>query len=140
MARDITSRPLNVKRGVAMGGFLLIILGVPIAARSDAPLLVFAETILFALVMAVPLGIAIRLAATNRRRGSLPPLDVRRAILVGLTVGVVVETAASTRSSTPLWTFLSNSATVLWVALLVALVMLAIERHRLGPTDDRQAR
>jgi hypothetical protein len=36
-----------------VGGFLLIILGVPVAARSDAPLLVFAETILFALVMAV---------------------------------------------------------------------------------------
>ena len=83
----------SVKRGVAVGGFLLIILGVPVAARSDAPLLVFAETILFALVMAVPLGIAVTLATINRRRASMPPLNVKRALLVGLVVGAVVEAA-----------------------------------------------
>lgn len=137
MARDIMSRPLNVKRGVAMGAFLLIILGVPNAARSDAPLLVFAETILFALVTAILLGIAVTLATINRRRANMPPLNVRRAVLLGLVVGAVIEAAVSTQSSTPLWTFLSNFATMLWVALLVVLVMLAIERHRLGPTDDR---
>lgn len=137
MGHDITSRPLNVKRGVAMGGFLLIILGVPVAARSDAPLLVFAETILFALVMAVPLGIAVMLATTNRRRANMPPLNVRRAVLVGLVVGTVIEAAVSARSSLPLLTFISNLATVLWVALLVSVVMLAIERHRSSHTVAR---
>lgn len=55
MGREIMSTPLKVKRGMAMGAFLLIILGMPNAARSDTPLLVFAETIVFALVLAVPL-------------------------------------------------------------------------------------
>ncbi|MBI2763653.1 MAG: hypothetical protein HYX54_07900 [Chloroflexi bacterium] len=137
MRPEVVPSPLNVKRGVAMGAFMLIILGVPVAARSDAPLLVLAETILFALVMAVPLGIAVMLATTNRRRATMPPLNVRRAVLVGLVVGAVVEAAVSTRSSTPLWTFLSNFATVLWVALLVALILLAIERYRLSCTGGR---
>ncbi|MBA3876685.1 MAG: hypothetical protein C0498_07080 [Anaerolinea sp.] len=67
----------------------------------------------------------------------MPPLNVKRAVLVGLVVGAVIEAVVSARGSVPLLTFSSNLATVLWVAMLVSLVMLAIERHRLGCTGGR---
>lgn len=112
MGNDVTRRPLNVKRGVA-GALMLIILGIPNAARSDAPLLVFAETILFALVFAVPLlggAVALRpLRAKPHGAGDMPPLNFRRAVLVGLVVSAIAEATVSLRSSMPLSTFVNRT-------------------------------
>lgn len=117
-----------------MGAGMVLILGASAAARSDTPLPVFAEYVLVGLV-AVPLGVAIGVAVKRRRAGGsnagdVPPLNVRRAVAFGLIVGVVLQAALSTPSSAPLETFIANIANVLWVALLVALGMLAIERHQ----------
>jgi hypothetical protein len=134
MRNDVMRRSMTVKQAVSVGASLAVISAAAAAARSDAPLPVFGEYVLVGLV-AVLLGVGSFLAIKRLRAGrpgagDMPPLNVRRAVTVGLIVGVVLQAAVSTRSSMPLFTFASNVATVLWVALLAALVMLAIERHQ----------
>lgn len=87
------------------------------------------------LVIGVALGINRRRPRPPEARAT-PPLEVRRAALVGGLVGVVFEATVSARTSAPLLTFASNIAFVLWMALLAVGVVVVGERlkttRRLG--------
>ena len=132
-------RKINAKQAVAVGYCLAVIFGATGAVRSDAPLQVFVETVLVGLV-AVPLGVAsvlaIRRLRAQRLDAEAPAMHVMRALAVGLIVGVLIQAVVSVGSSLPLFTFISNVAFVLWVGLLVAFGILAIERRN-GATVRR---
>ena len=133
-------RPLNVTQGAWAGSIVAMVGAFAAAARSDTPLPAFIETAAVGL-LAVVLVIGVALGINRRRprppeARATPPLEVRRAALVGGLVGVVFEATVSARTSAPLLTFASNIAFVLWMALLAVGVVVVGERlkttRRLG--------
>lgn len=64
-------------------------------------------------------------------------VNVKQAVAVGYCLAVIFGASIAARFDAPLFTFISNFAFVLWVALLVGFGMLAIERHRSRHTVAR---
>ena len=105
---------------------------VPNALRSEHPLATFGETILFGLLFLVPL-VVITLAIHRLKSAAssgTSHLHGRRAALISVGVGALLEAALNASSGAPLSTFVSNIVFVLWAALLVGLGILAVEHHR----------
>ncbi len=128
-------QPLNVRRGAAVGLVVLAVLAPGIAMRSDTPFLTLVETLVIGI--AAVFGAVAVVEAINRwqarppSRG--PALHTRRAVALGLGVGMLTEAAVSVRTADPLATFISNVVFVLWVALLVLAAALFVERRARQP-------
>ena len=126
-----STQPLNVRRGVAVGLIVLAVLAPGIATRSDAPFLTFVETLVVGM-MAIFGAVAV-VETVNRWRArppsGWPALHTRRAVALGLGVGLLTEAAVSIRTADPLATFVSNVVFVLWVALFVVVAALFVERR-----------
>ena len=126
-------QPLKVRQGMAVGFLVLAVLAPGISARSDTPYLALVETLTIGLIAVF--GVGALAVAINRRRARppeprlAPPLNVRRASILGLAVGMLTEAALSARMTDPLETFVSNIVFALWVALLVAGAILVVERR-----------
>ena len=127
-------RPLNVGQGAWAGSIVAMVGAFAAAARSATPRPAFIETaavglLAVVLVIGVALGINPRRARPPEARAA-PPLEVRRAALVGGLIGAVFEASVSARTSAPVLTFASNIAFVLWMALLAVGVLIVVERLR----------